>query len=96
MLHLQVLGDVTGDEFIIFVKMLQQLKSMQTLLGRQQLLDIVTDQADLDSKFEPSDPDCVDRLIQCVRQALPMFSVSSFIASETPTIIKINCQIRQT
>ena len=27
--------------------------------------------------FQPSDPDCVDRLIQCVREALHFFSVST-------------------
>ncbi|XP_002731277.1 apoptosis inhibitor 5 [Saccoglossus kowalevskii] len=70
----EVLVDVTGDEFVSFIKILSGLSSMQTVLGRQQLVDIVVEQADLESEFQPSDADCVDRLMQCVKQALPFFS----------------------
>ena len=45
--------------------------------GRQQLVELVAEQADLEQTFNPSDPDCVDRLLQCTRQAVPLFSVSS-------------------
>ena len=75
---MQVLGDVTGDEFIAFVKILQQLKSMQTLVGRQLLLDIVTDQADLDSKFE-------------VCLIIPMFNIYRY--NELPTIFVFSLYI---
>lgn len=80
---LQVLEDVTGEEFVLFMKILSGLKSLQTVSGRQQLVELVAEQADLEQTFNPSDPDCVDRLLQCTRQAVPLFSVSSlfYIAS---------------
>ena len=52
MLLLQVLTDVTAVEFITFMRILSSLPSMNTLIGRQQLLDIVTEQADLSSPFD--------------------------------------------
>lgn len=70
----RVLQDVTGGEFVTFMKILSSLNYMQTMMGRQQLIEIITDQADLDLPFEASDPDCVDKLIQCARQATPFFS----------------------
>lgn len=73
----QVLEDVTGEEFVLFMKILSGLKSLQTVSGRQQLVELVAEQADLEQTFNPSDPDCVDRLLQCTRQAVPLFSVSS-------------------
>jgi hypothetical protein len=74
-LHLQVLQDVTGDEFVVFMKVLSNLKICGTVQGRQQLVDIIADQLDLDQEFSPQDTDSVDRLIQCGKQALPLFSV---------------------
>ena len=43
--------------------------------------------------FNPSDPDCVDRLLQCTRQAVPLFSVSSlfYIASIFIMLLACNC-----
>ncbi|KAF3822010.1 hypothetical protein GH733_007384 [Mirounga leonina] len=70
----QVLEDVTGEEFVLFMKILSGLKSLQTVSGRQQLVELVAEQADLEQTFNPSDPDCVDRLLQCTRQAVPLFS----------------------
>lgn len=70
----KVLEDVTGEEFVLFMKILSGLKSLQTVSGRQQLVELVAEQADLEQTFSPSDPDCVDRLLQCTRQAVPLFS----------------------
>ncbi|KAM9248574.1 LOW QUALITY PROTEIN: apoptosis inhibitor 5-like [Dugong dugon] len=70
----KVLEDVTGEEFVLFMKLLSGLKSLQTVSGRQQLVELVAEQADLEQTFNPSDPDCVDRLLQCTRQAVPLFS----------------------
>jgi hypothetical protein len=70
------LQDVTGGEFLAFIDLLSGLKTMQTMQGRQGLLEIITEQADLDSPFEAADPDCVDRIMQCIKQAMPLFSVS--------------------
>ncbi|XP_064634427.1 apoptosis inhibitor 5-like [Lineus longissimus] len=70
----KVLQDVTGDEFVVFMKVLSNLKICGTVQGRQQLVDIIADQLDLDQTFSPQDTDSVDRLIQCGKQALPLFS----------------------
>ncbi|XP_014784073.1 apoptosis inhibitor 5 [Octopus bimaculoides] len=70
----KVLMDVTCMEFIAIMNMLKGLKSMSTVTGRQQLVDIIIMQAELDQKFNPEDPDCADRLMQCVKQSLPLFS----------------------
>ena len=37
-------------------------------------MEIVEDQADLDQAFDASDPDSLDRLMQCVKQASLFFS----------------------
>jgi len=47
----QVLLDVTAVEFVTFMRILTCLPSMNTLVGRQQLVDIVAEQADLNSAF---------------------------------------------
>jgi len=47
----QVLLDVTAVEFVTFMRILTCLPSMNTLVGRQQLVDIVAEQADLNSEF---------------------------------------------
>ncbi|CAE1231331.1 Apoptosis inhibitor 5,Apoptosis inhibitor 5 homolog,Apoptosis inhibitor 5-B,Apoptosis inhibitor 5-A [Acanthosepion pharaonis] len=70
----KVLQDVTCMEFIAIMNLLKGLKSMSTVMGRQQLVDIIIMQAELEHKFKPDDPDCVDRLMQCIKQSLPLFS----------------------
>lgn len=49
-----MLQDVTKDEFISIMNILKVQKSMSTVQGRQQLVDIVTEQAELDQSFEVS------------------------------------------
>ncbi|XP_069761959.1 apoptosis inhibitor 5 isoform X2 [Narcine bancroftii] len=70
----KVLDDVTGEEFVLFMKILSSLKNLQTVSGRQQLVELVAEQADLEQVFNPADPDSVDRLLQCTRQAVPLCS----------------------
>ncbi|XP_046329770.1 apoptosis inhibitor 5-like [Haliotis rufescens] len=70
----KVLDDVTKDEFIAVMDILRNLRVMSTVQGRQQLVDIVTEQAELGQALEVTDTDCVDRLMQCVRTAIPLFS----------------------
>ena len=48
----QVLEDVTETEFEMMMKMLISLPSMNTLVGRQQLLELVMKQAELAEPFE--------------------------------------------
>jgi len=52
--YMQVLLDVTAVEFVTFMRILTCLPSMNTLVGRQQLVDIIAEQADLNSAFNVS------------------------------------------
>uniref|UniRef100_A0A8C1EHU0 Apoptosis inhibitor 5 n=1 Tax=Cyprinus carpio carpio TaxID=630221 RepID=A0A8C1EHU0_CYPCA len=70
----KVLEDVTGEEFVLLMRILSGLKNMQTVSGRQQLVELVVEQAFLEQALNPTDADSVDRLLQCTRQALPLFS----------------------
>ncbi|RXN00636.1 Apoptosis inhibitor 5 [Acipenser ruthenus] len=70
----KVLEDVTGEEFVVFMKILSGLKNLQTVSGRQQLVQLVAEQAYLEQHLNPADADSVDRLLQCTRQAVPLFS----------------------
>ena len=51
---LQVLQDVTGEEFLMLMRVLSGLATMSTLQGRKQLVEIVCEQADLDAQFDVS------------------------------------------
>lgn len=73
----QVLEDVTGEEFVLLMRVVSGLRVLQTVNGRQMLVELVVEQAFLEQALNPADPDTVDRLLQCTRQALPLFSVSS-------------------
>uniref|UniRef100_A0A8C6LY52 Apoptosis inhibitor 5 n=1 Tax=Nothobranchius furzeri TaxID=105023 RepID=A0A8C6LY52_NOTFU len=70
----KVLEDVTGEEFVLLMRVVSGLHVLQTVNGRQQLVELVVEQADLEQALNPSEPDAVDRLLQCTRQALPLFS----------------------
>lgn len=70
----KVLEDVTGEEFVLLMRVVSGLRALQTVSGRQQLVELVVEQAFLEQALNPADPDTVDRLLQCTRQALPLFS----------------------
>lgn len=70
----KVMEDVTGEEFVLLMRVVSGLRVLQTVNGRQQLVELVVDQAFLEQALNPADPDTVDRLLQCTRQALPLFS----------------------
>jgi len=65
--YAQVLLDVTAVEFVTFMRILTCLPSMNTLVGRQQLVDIIAEQADLNSAFNV-----------CVLVGLGMLMLNSF------------------
>ncbi|CAA0252247.1 unnamed protein product [Arabidopsis thaliana] len=71
------LGDVTGEEFNMFMDF---LKSLSIFGGKapqermQELVEIIEGQADLDSEFNVSDTDHIDRFISCLQTALPFFA----------------------
>uniref|UniRef100_H3CBP5 Apoptosis inhibitor 5 n=1 Tax=Tetraodon nigroviridis TaxID=99883 RepID=H3CBP5_TETNG len=70
----KVLEDVTGEEFVLLMRVVSALRVLQTVSGRQQLVELVVEQAFLEQAPNTADPDTVDRLLQCARQALPLFS----------------------
>jgi len=85
----KVLQDVTGEEFILFMKILSGLSVCTTVQGRKQLVEIVEEQADLDQAFDASDPDSLDRLMQCVKQASLFFS-KNVSSAKFVTFIAVN------
>ena len=50
----QALVDVDAEEFILFIRILTTLPSMNTLTGRQDLVNIIMAQSELDKPFEVS------------------------------------------
>ena len=42
--------------------------------GQQEIVDMISKMADLDSEFDVSSGEAMDRLLQCVSQAAPFFS----------------------
>jgi len=67
----KILSDVTGEEFTSFIAILGTVKSISS--KPQNLADIITEQAELDKTFLPTEVESLDRLICCTRQALPFF-----------------------
>lgn len=72
----KVLQDVTADEFHNLMELLGWTRLGHIVSGQQELVDIVAEQAEINQNFDPKDVenDNVDRLIQCVKHALPYFS----------------------
>ena len=77
---LQTMADCSKDEFISFMSILSGLKMAKLVSGQQQLVDIITDQAEL-GVFDATDTESVDKLIHCVKYASPLFS--PFVNSNT-------------
>ena len=48
----QVLQDVTGEEFEVFMEMLSKLQCLLTAEGAQEVMDIITEQAELGQEFK--------------------------------------------
>ncbi|XP_074308055.1 apoptosis inhibitor 5-like protein API5 [Silene latifolia] len=70
------LRDVTGGEFKMFIDFLKTLSIFSDKAPRervQELMEIIESQADLDSQFNASDVDHIDRLISCLYIAIPFF-----------------------
>lgn len=78
----KVLQDVTANEFNVLMELLGTTRLGKTLSGHQELVDLVAEQVELDQPFNPAadeEAELLDRLINCVRHALPYFSVSLII-----------------
>jgi hypothetical protein len=72
----QVLLDVDAEEFILFIRLLTGLPSMSTLTGRQDLVNIIMAQSELDKPFDANDVERIMILMSCMQEAIPLFSVS--------------------
>lgn len=55
---------------------LGQCKMADTVSGQQQLVDLVAQQCNFSQDFNPEDQEHLDRMIICIKHALPYFSVS--------------------
>lgn len=72
-LRVQALEDANKDEFQLLLGMITSLKIMKLVSGQQILVDIITEQADLNSSA-PIDPEFLDKLLLCSKYAIPHFS----------------------
>lgn len=69
------LQDVTADEFVLVMAILGQCKIAETISGQQQLVDLVAEQCSFSQAFNPADQEHLDRVLICMKHALPYFSV---------------------
>jgi len=72
----KVLEDVNGEEFRIFIDILRNLKIFQGQ-NSHVLLDLIADQADINSNFQPDKVDNVERLISCLSMAVPFYKIGA-------------------
>lgn len=75
----KVLQDVTALEFNILMDLLGGTRLGSTVTGQQELVDLVADMVEINQPFLPGpgeENELLDRLVSCVRHALPYFSVS--------------------
>jgi len=70
----KILQDVTADEFVLIMAILGQCKISETVTGQQQLVDLVAEQCHLLQEFNAADQEHLDRIIICIKHALPYFS----------------------
>lgn len=70
----KVMEDVTGDEFAVLMQGLSSLQHIQTIIGRQQLIDIIADQMELSKDFDVKNVDDFNRVNQCIGTALTLCS----------------------
>lgn len=67
--------DVTADEFHSIMEILAWTRLGSTVTGQQELVDITIEQAELSIPFKHTNIEQWNRLVQCVKHALPFFSV---------------------
>lgn len=65
-----------AEEYIHLMPYLVSTKLANTLVGQQELIDITTEQLELDQEFDPLDKESnnANRLISCIKYILPVFS----------------------
>ena len=67
---------MTADEFVLVMAILGQCKIADTVSGQQQLVDLVAEQCNFSEAFNPTDQEHLERILICIKHALPYFSVS--------------------
>eukprot|EP00850_Spirogloea_muscicola_P006900 SM000033S12421 [mRNA] locus=s33:827101:831673:- [translate_table: standard] len=75
----KILQDVTGAEFKMFIDFLKSLDLFSEKAPPEQvqeLVQIIEGQADLQSKFEVTDEDHLERVLSCLQVALPLYALS--------------------
>ena len=87
---------MTADEFVLVMAILGQCKIADTVSGQQQLVDLVGEQCNLNQPFNPVDQEHLDRIIICIKHALPYFSVKYDSASFNPATISSFSFVLQT
>ncbi|XP_043267437.1 apoptosis inhibitor 5 isoform X2 [Venturia canescens] len=73
----KVLQDVTADEFHSIMEILAWTRLGSTVSGQQELIDITIEQAELSVPFKHTNVEQWNRLVQCIKQALPFFSAQT-------------------
>lgn len=68
--------DVTAEEFHSIMEILSWTRLGSSLIGQQELIDITIEQAELSVPFNHNNLEQWDRLIQCIKHALPHFNVN--------------------
>ena len=69
----RAMDDCTKDEFVSFMSILSGLKVTKLVSGQQSMLDIITEQAEIES-INALDAEALDKLLMCVKYAIPYFS----------------------
>lgn len=93
----QVLTDVDAEEFSLFIRLLTALPSMSSLTGRQELVNVIMGQSELDKPYGANDAERIMILLACVQQAIPLFSknvqsnkfVKGFLDNVIPIFTKL-------
>lgn len=66
---------MTADEFHSIMEILAWTRLGSTVTGQQELVDITIEQAELSVPFKHTNIEQWNRLVQCIKHALPFFSV---------------------
>jgi hypothetical protein len=72
----QVLVDVDAEEFMLLIRLLTFLPTMNTLTGRQDLVNIIMSQSEIEKPFQTDDLERLMILMACIQQTIPLFSVN--------------------
>ncbi|CAH1098954.1 unnamed protein product, partial [Psylliodes chrysocephalus] len=84
-----ILQDSTATEFLTVVPFLSTSKLTKTTAGQQELINAITERAELNKEFDPQDTDNLhcDRIILCTEHALPLFNANV----ESTNFVKFYC-----